>query len=137
LITLSRPLTLLNPIEQVRDTILHEIAHALTPGDGHGAKWKAACIAIGAKPVRCFVDPEVVTPARRPARYSIGCRACGWWSDRRRLTARQLVCRTCRQAVVYQDKASGRHFRILIEKRRRLIQPVDAVWDEREARVLL
>ena len=35
-ITLSRPLTLLNGEAEVRDTVLHEIAHALCPGDGHG-----------------------------------------------------------------------------------------------------
>ena len=40
-ITLSKPLTFLNPIEEVRDTLLHEIAHALA-GEraGHGAKWR-------------------------------------------------------------------------------------------------
>ena len=37
-ITLSRPLTLLNGIDEVRDTILHEIAHALCPGDKHGPR---------------------------------------------------------------------------------------------------
>lgn len=39
------------PYDQIRDTILHEIAHALA---GHGAKhgpaWKKVCIRIGAKP---------------------------------------------------------------------------------------
>ncbi|HYO07513.1 MAG TPA: SprT-like domain-containing protein, partial [Tepidisphaeraceae bacterium] len=40
LITLSRHLVFLNEEPEVRDTILHEIAHALTPGDGHGRRWK-------------------------------------------------------------------------------------------------
>jgi len=34
----------------VKDTILHEIAHALTPGAGHGRVWKAMCRKIGAIP---------------------------------------------------------------------------------------
>ena len=104
LITLSRPLTFLNDEAQVRDTILHEIAHALTPGDGHGPKWKRVCLAIGAEPKRCYGDAEVVSPARRQAPYEIGCRRCGWWADRHRLTRRKLVCKSCRSAVSFRNK---------------------------------
>lgn len=35
---------------EARDTILHEIAHALTPGDGHGRKWRRQCIRLGCTP---------------------------------------------------------------------------------------
>lgn len=35
---------------ETQNTILHEIAHALTPGDGHGDRWKEACLRIGARP---------------------------------------------------------------------------------------
>jgi predicted SprT family Zn-dependent metalloprotease len=103
-ITLSRHLTFLNPQEQVRDTILHEIAHALTPGDGHGGRWKRTCREIGATPTRCYTDQEVVSPPRRAARYEIGCRRCGWWHDRHRRTRRKLVCRTCRSPVTIRNK---------------------------------
>ncbi|HLL87936.1 MAG TPA: SprT-like domain-containing protein [Tepidisphaeraceae bacterium] len=106
-ITLSRPLTLLNPSDQVRDTILHEIAHALTPGDGHGRKWRAACVRVGANPRRCYSDDEVVSPPRRPVPYRYGCRACGWWVDRRRvMRGRKYVCAKCRGPVVYEAKSS-------------------------------
>jgi predicted SprT family Zn-dependent metalloprotease len=105
-ITLSRPLTLLNPPEQVRDTVLHEIAHALTPGDGHGRRWRAACAAVGANPRRCYTDGEVVSPPRRPAPYRYGCGACQWWVDRRRVTrARKYVCARCRGPLVYVPAA--------------------------------
>src|SRR5215207_599997 len=77
-ITLSRPLTLLNGEEQVRDTILHEIAHALTPDDGHGPQWRAKCREVGARPERCYGEAEVVAPPRRAAPYRYGCRPCGW-----------------------------------------------------------
>ncbi len=32
--------------------LLHEIAHALTPRDGHGPKWRAMCVRVGARPTR-------------------------------------------------------------------------------------
>jgi predicted SprT family Zn-dependent metalloprotease len=101
-ITLSAPLTLLNSIDEVRDTVLHEIAHALAPGDGHGQRWRAMCARIGAKPRRCYDDRDgrVVSPPRRQAPYQIGCLACGWWTARYRRLSRRLVCRTCRQPVV-------------------------------------
>ena len=103
-ITLSRTLTFLNGEEQVRDTILHEISHALTPGDGHGLRWKAKCREIGARPVRCYGEKDVATPARRAARYRVGCATCGWWADRHRLSRRKLVCRTCQTPVVFEQK---------------------------------
>lgn len=52
-ISLSEPLMLLWTPEQRRDTILHEIAHALTKG-GHGAEWQAMCRKIGANPARTW-----------------------------------------------------------------------------------
>lgn len=65
-ISLSRPLIHLNSEEEVHDTILHEIAHALAwirflENCGHDERWKRICREIGAKPERCF-DEEVVSP---------------------------------------------------------------------------
>ena len=112
-ITLSRPLVLLNGETEVRDTLLHEIAHALTPGDGHGARWKRKCRELGARPVRCYSDAQVVSPPRKPAAYRYGCAPCGWWVDRRRLSASRYVCRTCRAPLLYQERASGDLFRVV------------------------
>lgn len=43
-----------NSWEEIRDTILHEIAHALVgPEHGHDQVWKRKCIEIGARPERC------------------------------------------------------------------------------------
>ena len=106
-ITLSRPLTLLNTEEQVRNTILHEIAHALTPGAGHGARWRQKCREIGAEPARCYTEDEVISPARAPAPYRFGCAACGWWVERRRRSRRNYVCARCRGPVTYQINNSS------------------------------
>src|SRR4051812_20322172 len=105
-ITLSRPLTLLNTLDEVRDTILHEIAHALCPKDGHGARWRAICRKIGAKPMRCYNDAQVVSPPRRPAPYRFGCARCDWWVERRRRSRSIYVCKICRGKVQFQSLIS-------------------------------
>lgn len=66
-ISISKPLCELNSDDEVRDTILHEIAHALAwqrhnENCGHDKRWKAICVEIGARPVACF-DHDVVQPA--------------------------------------------------------------------------
>jgi hypothetical protein len=52
-IFLSRPLTLVVKDEKVKDTILHEIAHCLCPGEHHNAIWKQKAISIGCRGERC------------------------------------------------------------------------------------
>ena len=60
LISLSAPLTAINDEDKVRDTILHEIAHALAGHHaGHGPIWQRKCIEIGAKPERCYDASDV------------------------------------------------------------------------------
>lgn len=52
IISLSKHYVRLNNRKLITDTILHEIAHALTPDDrGHGRSWKLKCAEIGAMPV--------------------------------------------------------------------------------------
>jgi len=72
-ITLSRPLTRLNKTEEVVDTILHEIAHALSPTDrGHGGAWKNACALTGARPRRCY-GAEVTKVRPNHIYQCVGC----------------------------------------------------------------
>lgn len=57
LILLSRPHSVSGSREQVTDTILHEIAHALAgPEEGHGPAWKAIARRIGATPKSCVPE---------------------------------------------------------------------------------
>lgn len=51
-ISLSVYLTQTEPPASVRNTIIHEIAHAITPGNGHGAAWRDQCLAMGGVPKR-------------------------------------------------------------------------------------
>jgi len=96
-LSLSRPLTLLNPEAVVRDTILHEIAHALTPGAGHGAAWRVRAAALGARPRACADAADVAMP---PAPYALVCGHCGARLARYRRPRRRYVCRPCWQRHV-------------------------------------
>ena len=93
-ISLSRHLVALNEVEVVRDTILHEIAHALAgPRHGHDAVWRRTAVHVGARPDRTFGD-EVASP---PAPWVGTCPGCGSRLERHRLLrrTRQLACATC------------------------------------------
>jgi predicted SprT family Zn-dependent metalloprotease len=98
-ISLSEYLVELNDEAEVRDTILHEIAHALLPrGAGHGPKWRAMAESIGCQPRRCYGE-EVARPLpkykgtcpgcrrviRRHRRTMIACGKCSPVFDRRYL----------------------------------------------------
>lgn len=56
IIALSRHLTALRDKNSVETTIMHEIAHALTPGAGHGTAWKLQMLKFGLAPDRCSQD---------------------------------------------------------------------------------
>lgn len=85
----------LNDETEVRDTALHEIAHALVGrGHGHDAVWKAKCIEIGAKPVRCYDSSAVVMPS---GQWRASCPSCAKGFSRHRKPQRMTGwhCRPC------------------------------------------
>lgn len=89
-ISLSIPLMQLNSEEKVRDTVLHEIAHALAgPRAGHRRQWKAVAAQIGATPTRCY-GSDVITP---PRKWKGTCPKCGREIKRHRRTA--IACGRC------------------------------------------
>jgi predicted SprT family Zn-dependent metalloprotease len=89
-ISLSRHLVELNAEDEVRDTILHEIAHALAPrGAGHGPAWRALALSIGCNAQRCY-GREVARPAPK---YTGTCPACKRVIYRHRRTV--LACGKC------------------------------------------
>lgn len=91
-ISLSKPLTLLNPEAVVRDTLLHEIAHALTPGAKHGPSWRAMARRLGAEPRATARYGSVATPA---APYELVCDHCSERIPRYRRPRGRYVCRRC------------------------------------------
>ena len=74
-ITLSRPLVSLNVESEVKDTILHEIAHALVGHlHGHDSVWRRKALEIGCNGERCYSSAEVIKPE---SKYIAKCGGCG------------------------------------------------------------
>ena len=91
LITLSKALVELNDESQVRDTILHEIAHALVgKGHGHDFAWKAKAQQIGCAPSRCYTS-DVIQPK---AKYQTECPNCHRMHTANR-KRRKIACGRC------------------------------------------
>ena len=96
-ISLSRHLVEANGIAAVRETILHEIAHALAPrGAGHGPVWRALAQSIGCNGSRCY-GSEVARPKPKFRGTCPGCRRVIF---RHRRTA--IACGQC--APTYNPK---------------------------------
>lgn len=71
-ITLSRHYAVLLTMDEIRETMLHEIAHALAPGDGHGYLWQRKARELGVKPSPCKA-----TSARPDHSVEGRCSTCG------------------------------------------------------------
>lgn len=95
-----------NTEELIRDTLLHEITHALVgPNHGHGHVWQLKCLEIGAKPNRTC-DASVKTTAKY--NYVIRCNDCieagikpkpEWYRYRLKRTMLRATCPHCNQQV--------------------------------------
>ncbi len=97
--TFSSVLMPLVPESDVLDTILHEIAHAKTPGSHHGREWQMAAMAIGAKPEPCS---GVAIDAKLAGYKYIAACACGENNHGKcRRPTRRLICSTCRTPLNY------------------------------------
>lgn len=57
-ISISEPMAATWDEAEIRDTILHEIAHALVGKPGHGEDWRAMCRRVGARPEARFSEDE-------------------------------------------------------------------------------
>ena len=95
-ISMSAPLTRLNSEEEVRHTILHEIAHAQTPltCKSHGPEWAARCRALGITSDACFDSNRTAMP--KPEWVGT-CPTCGDTIKRYRLTKKATggACSLC------------------------------------------
>ena len=102
-ITLSKWYVELNTEADVEDTILHEIAHALSwirygrEGKGHGKLWKKICREIGATPKR--LHKGILKYPDNHYKYVDAC-ACGTTYKRHRISkGRKYRCPKCREPL--------------------------------------
>jgi len=95
IITLSAKLVELNIESEVKDTILHEIAHALAPSheEAHGEQWKQMCSKIGARPERCYDSRKVVKPVMK--KYTYICLHCNRTVTKTYRFIKKYACGAC------------------------------------------
>jgi predicted SprT family Zn-dependent metalloprotease len=82
-----------NSEASIRDTLLHEIAHALAGrAAGHGSLWQTWCRRLGANPERLSFDAQMPQ-----GRWQARCPGCGMLHDRHRKPKwmRGWSCRRC------------------------------------------
>jgi predicted SprT family Zn-dependent metalloprotease len=92
-ITLSKALVQVNTEERVKNTILHEIAHALVGcGHGHDWVWRNKAIEIGCDGKRCYTSENTTIPE---SKYIAVCKSCGHIHRKHRLTRTVSACGLC------------------------------------------
>jgi predicted SprT family Zn-dependent metalloprotease/sporulation protein YlmC with PRC-barrel domain len=92
------------PDEEITDTLLHEIAHAVVGREHHhDAVWRAKALEIGCSGRRCH-DLQFTPP-----RYIVQC-ARGCWRGIAERRTRGVVCKRCRGQVLYETY-SEEHWR--------------------------
>ena len=74
-IHINKKYALIESEDNVIDTIIHEVAHALTKGDNHGEIWKAKCRELGCsdKQFKNLKNESM----KKLARYKGVCPTCG------------------------------------------------------------
>ena len=95
-ISMSEQFCLVASDEEITDTILHEIAHALVgPEHGHDQVWRAKAKEIGCSGERTC-DTTFVPP-----KYIMSCERCGWHHGRQ-VRRRGLICKRCQTPVKFE-----------------------------------
>lgn len=90
-ISLSKAITLINDESIIRNTILHEIAHALVGrGHGHDWVWRQKALEIGCDGNRCCSNS-----VRVEGKYKAICNSCKKVSYAHREKKRDVSCGKC------------------------------------------
>lgn len=104
-IGLSAPLTAVHDEAEVRDTILHEIAHALAgPRHAHDERWRTIARQIGCSGERC-----VSSDAARVETAWLGVCPVGHTTGRHRRPERVMTCSRCRSTFDLAHLISWTH----------------------------
>ena len=100
-ISLSKYLLPYMKDDKVKDTLLHEIAHAMVGSrHGHDRVWQRQAIAIGCNGARCY-DAETefhegaIEELAAQSKYSMTCSSCGYTVAKHRKPKRSKACGKC------------------------------------------
>lgn len=97
-IELSSVLVPIMTDKAILDTIIHEIAHALTRGHNHDNVWKRKCIELGGDGKRCggtekYKDEEAgKVLMEKLEKYTLTCPVCNAKTSMSRLPKRSYSC---------------------------------------------
>ena len=90
-ISMSRRFVAACPLDAVRDIAMHELAHALLPGEGHSQRWRELALSLGSRGTRlhpyAFSRPKVLATCR--------CLTISVWRHRVTRKLRTTRCRCC------------------------------------------
>ena len=96
--------------EAIKNTIVHEIAHALCPKHHHDHVWQAKCIELGGNGQRVggaekYKDgfDGLKTVQEKLAKYTLSCPCCGKTSHKNRKPVRESSCGIC-SPIFYNAK---------------------------------
>ena len=98
-ISLSTYLVPVMTEKAIKDTIIHEIAHALTKGHGHDRVWQRKCLELGGNGQRCggsdkyfkgeLGQNEILSQV---SKYTLTCPDCGYSIYMNRKPKRSYSC---------------------------------------------
>jgi predicted SprT family Zn-dependent metalloprotease len=86
------------PWAEVEDLVRHEVAHALAGARaGHGPRWKALAVELGATPTACVRPSDWSSPSQdRPRTIRLECLSCGHLYPRKnRVKVSRYRCSAC------------------------------------------
>jgi predicted SprT family Zn-dependent metalloprotease len=90
-------------LDSIEQTILHEIAHALTPGEKHGPKWKAKALELGVKEPRA--SSKSITKVE--GKWVMACRPCKRSYPRtyhiRHSVIKRRICHVCKGDLYWKS----------------------------------
>jgi predicted SprT family Zn-dependent metalloprotease len=90
----------------VHKTFIHELAHLLAWGDGHGSTWKRICKQIGGDGIRCHNYKEM---QKRQPKEIAACYTCDKkWHGRKGLAKnRNYTCPKCGEKITRVKKGEN------------------------------
>ena len=80
----------------IKDTLIHEIAHALTRGHGHDNVWRRKCAELGGVPERtASTSKSLIEGAILQSKYTLTCPCCGYKIPKHRAIKHSISCGIC------------------------------------------